>query len=151
MQWRLGAVLALCTVVTTVVSAQTMTNNGGTIYLSPRAVMLINGSYSSVANGQLTAEDSASLRITGAMHIRSGRATLNGRAVATVDSNLTTGGIPCTTAYGFLIRNGTGLLTVKGSIVNQGEIQNRSTIVVWRDFINRGSCSNSGLIEVGLP
>ncbi|MCX8050635.1 MAG: hypothetical protein N3B17_01910 [Chlorobi bacterium] len=148
-RWALfGSLLAI---VASGSSAQIMTNNGGTVYLSPRAVMQVNGTYTSIANGQLTAEDSASLRVTGSMHIASGRATFNGRSTAVVDSNLTTGGVPCTVAYGFLICNSQSLVTVKGNLASDGEVQNRATIYVWRDFVNRGSLTNGGLIEVGQP
>jgi hypothetical protein len=131
--------------------AQILTNNGGTIYLSPRAVMQVGGTYLSRANGQLTAEDSASLLVAGSMHITSGRATFNGRSIAVVDSNLTTGGVPCTVAYGYLVRSGIGTLTVKGALTSEGDIQNSATIFIWRDFVNRGTLSNSGTIEVGQP
>ncbi|GIV54490.1 MAG: hypothetical protein KatS3mg039_1008 [Candidatus Kapaibacterium sp.] len=143
-----GLMLALSSLAA---EAQIMTNNGGTVYLSPRAVMQVSGTYTSVANGQLTAEDSASLSVTGSMHVTSGRATFNGRSIAVVDSNLTTGGVPCTVAYGFLVRAGTGTLTIKGGLTSEGEIQNSATIVVWRDFVNRGTLTNSGTIEVGQP
>ncbi len=143
-----GSLLLLCTLGAT---AQIMTNNGGTIYLSPRAVMQINGTYASVANGQLTADDSASLRVMGSMNIASGRATFNGRSIAVVDSNLTTGGVPCTVAHGYLVRTGVGSITVKGALVSDGDIQNSALIYVWRDFVNRGTLTNSGTIEVGQP
>ncbi len=144
----LGSLLLLCTVGA---RAQVMTNNGGTVYLSPRAIMQINGTYASVANGQLTADDSASLRVTGSMNITSGRATFNGRSVAIVDSNLTTGGVPCTMAYGYLVRAGVGSITVKGALQSDGDIQNSALIYVWQDFVNRGTLTNSGTIEVGQP
>ncbi|MCX7929549.1 MAG: hypothetical protein N2663_02370 [Chlorobi bacterium] len=144
----LGCVMAA---IVTATNAQIMTNNGGIISLSPRAVMQVNGTYVSIANGQLTAGDSAQLRVSGSLHLASGRATFNGRSIAVVDSNLTTSGIPCTVAYGFLIRNAPGSITVKGALSSDGEIDNRGSIYVWRDFVNRGTLSNSGLIEVGQP
>jgi len=133
------------------VHAQVMTNNGGIITVAPRAVLHINGTYTSVANGTMTAADSARLRVSGSLHITSGRVALDGRSVAIVDSNLTIGGFPCTVAYGFLERRGTGTLTVKGMLINEGLVTCSGTIYVWRDFLNRGSLSNSGLIEVGQP
>jgi len=131
--------------------AQVMTNNGGIITLAPRAVLHINGTYTSVANGTMTAADSARLTVTGSLHIASGRVALDGRSVAIVDSNVTTGGIPCTVAYGFLERRGTGAMTIKGMLTSEGSVTCSGAIYVWRDFLNRGSLTNSGLIEVGQP
>lgn len=148
MRWIVTATVTMVTVTSV---AQTITNNGGIIYLSPRALLHVNGGYTSHANGQLTADDSSIVRITGMMQIVSGRAIFNGRSVAIVDSNLAVGGIPCTVASGYLGRNGTGTITVRGKILNDGDVTNRATIFVWRDFVNRGTLSNSGLIEVGQP
>lgn len=148
MRWIVTATAMMVTVTGV---AQTITNNGGIIYLSPRALLHVNGGYTSHANGQLTADDSSVVGILGVMHIVSGRATFNGRSVAFVDSNLVVGGIPCTVSSGYLVRNGTGTITVRGKMINDGDVTNRASIFIWRDFVNRGTLSNSGLIEVGLP
>lgn len=144
-------VLCLACVSVLATHAQVMTNNGGIITLSPHALLHVNGTFTSIANGTMTAADSARLTVIGSLHIASGRVALNGRSVAIVDSNLTTGGTPCTVAYGFLERRGNGALTVKGSLTNDGSVTCSGTIYVWRDFHNRGSLNNSGLIEVGQP
>jgi hypothetical protein len=89
--------------------------------------------------------------VTGSLHVLSGRVVLDGRSSASVDSNLTTSGVPCVVAYGTLERRGTGSLVVKGSLVSEGSIVCTGTVHVWRDFLNRGSLTNSGLIEVGQP
>jgi len=141
--------LGLCAVLS--LPAQVMVNNGTTITLTPHAVLHINGTYVSRANGILTAADSARITVTGSLHVLSGRVVLDGRSSAIVDSNLTTSGIPCVVAYGTLERRGTGSLVVKGSLVSEGSIVCTGTVHVWRDFLNRGSLTNSGLIEVGQP
>ncbi len=142
-------IVGLCAVLS--LPAQVMVNNGTTITLTPGAVLHINGTYESRANGILTAADSAQITVTGSLRVLSGRVVLDGRSRAIVDSNLTISGIPCVVAYGTLERRGSGSLVVKGSLLNEGSVVCTGAIYVWRDYLNRGSLTNSGLIEVGQP
>jgi hypothetical protein len=134
----------------TSILSQTMTNNGTIIYVAPKAVVQVNGSAEVRAAGIVTAEDSSSIRVTGSLQVTNGSVNLNKRSTVLVSGNVETGGV-CSQPSGVVIRNSPGTLTVTGSVLNKGLLNNNSTIFVGTTLKNDGELNNSpgSLIEVG--
>ncbi len=130
--------------------AQTLTNNGTIMYVAPKAVVQVNGNAEVRAAGIVTAEDSSSIRVTGNLQVSNGSVNMNKRSTVLVNGNVETGGV-CSQPAGVVIRNSPGTLTVSGSVVNKGLLNNNSTILIGTTLKNDGELNNStgSLIELG--
>ncbi|MFM8473431.1 MAG: hypothetical protein ACKOBV_07925 [Candidatus Kapaibacterium sp.] len=130
--------------------AQTLTNNGTVVYMAPKAVVVINGNAEVKSAGIVTMDDSASVRVNGNLQVSNGSVNMNRRSTVNVNGDVETGGV-CSQPAGIVVRNGSGVLTVSGSVVNKGLINNNSTIFIGTTLKNDGEVNNSSgsLIEVG--
>lgn len=132
------------------VLSQTLTNNGTIMYVAPKAVVQVNGNAEVRAAGILTAEDSSRIRVTGNLQVSNGSFTMNKRSTVQVNGNVETGGV-CSQPAGVVLRNSPGILTVSGSVLNKGLLNNNSTILIGTTLKNDGEVNNSAgsLIELG--
>ncbi len=126
--------------------AQTMTNKGSLIYMSPKAVMAVCGTFNVNTAGTVIAEDSSKLIVQGTLNVSNGSVSLNKSCTATVYQDLVTGG-SCGSPTGRVLRNLPGVLDVKGFVNNKGLTTNYSTILIGKDLNNDGELNNlSGAI-----
>ena len=151
-EWVLGAtVLIVVTIVTSSgVHGQTLTNNGTILYVAPKAVVTVNGNAYVKSSGIITAEDSSLVRIKGNLQVSKGSVSMNKRSTVQVIGNVETGGL-CSQPEGVVVRNSPGLLTVSGSVLYKGLLNNNSTILIGTTLKNDGELNNSSgaLIETG--
>lgn len=148
---KCAIVFLVVTVLTSIgVYAQTLTNNGTVLYVAPKAVVIVNGNANVKSSGIVTTEDSSLVRIRGNLQVSKGSVSMNKRSTVQVIGNVETGGL-CSQPEGVVVRNSPGLLTVSGSVLNKGLLNNNSTILIGTTLKNDGELNNSSgaLIETG--
>ncbi len=129
--------------------AQTMTNVGSLVYVAPKGVLTVCGTFNVNSAGMVIAEDSSKVTVQGTMNVSNGSMSLNKSSLATILQDLVTGGT-CGSPTGRVLRNLPGLLDVRGNVNNKGQTTNYSTILIGKDLNNDGELNNQSgaLIDV---
>lgn len=132
--------------------SQILTNNGALIYINTNAVVRMCGVVDNNANGTITVQDSASLRVDGSVNVNSGSLSFNAASTGLVTVDLLTAGT-CNLVSGTLNRNGSGTLHVQGNVNNKGATNNSSLIIIDGNWNNEGIVNNNtgAVMDIGQP
>jgi hypothetical protein len=115
----------LCALAWAEAPCQTLTNNGATIHVSTKALVLVNGSTLN-RDGRIDVQDSAQVTFNGDVTINRGGLFMFRNSLVTIGRNLSID------VAGTCWRYDPGSLRVFGTIFNDGDLANDGEIILGR-------------------